>query len=81
MPQTKAGRKVQRQLEHQYGDKAQSIYYALQVEGKGGKGKHRWEQPKPGGKLAKARRTYTNEHKKNKKANFEKIRKEYFGLK
>ena len=64
MPQTRAGRKVQRNLSSEYGsDKGRDIYYALQVEGKGGKGKHRWEGAKPGGTLAKARRTYMT-HKK-----------------
>ena len=66
MPQTKAGSKVQRQLEAEYGPKGKQIYYALQVEGKSGRGKHRWEGSKPGGTLAKARRTYSMEHKKKR---------------
>lgn len=67
MPRTRAGSKVLGKLRSEYGPtKGTSIYYALQVEGKGGKGKHRWEGAKPGGTLAKARHTFMSEHKRKR---------------
>lgn len=64
MPTTKAGAKVKRKLIARYGaKKGEETYYALQVEGKGGKGKHKWEGPGGTGKLAKAKRTYAKKHK------------------
>jgi len=65
MPQTAAGRKVLAHLTQEYGaQKADRIYYAMQVEGKGGKGKHKWEGKGGTGKLAKAKKTYAKKHKK-----------------
>lgn len=83
MPRTSKGQKVLSQLTSQYGPKGKQIYYALQVKGKGGKGKHRWEGAKPGGTLAKARRTYMNKHKKKgfDAKTYEKMRHKIFGIK
>lgn len=65
MPTTKHGAKVLRKLTSEYGaKKAKRVYYALQVEGKGGKGKHAWEGKGGTGKLAKAKKTYAAEHRK-----------------
>ena len=44
MPTTKSGARVKKKLEARYGKKkGDATYYALQAEGKGGKGKHKWE--------------------------------------
>lgn len=68
MPTTPSGAKVKKKLQDRYGaKKGEETYYALMVEGKGGKGKHRWEGTGGTGKLAKAKRTYSAEHKGSKK--------------
>lgn len=65
MPQTSAGKKVQRRLAQEYGKKkGKKIYFALQVKGKGGKGKKKWEGKGGTGKLVKAKKTYAKRHKK-----------------
>ena len=65
MPTTKAGAKVKKKLESEYGTKkGDSVYFALQVKGKGGKGAKKWESKGGTGKLAKAKSTYAKEHKK-----------------
>jgi hypothetical protein len=65
MPTTKAGAKVKKKLESEYGQKkGDSVYFALQVKGKGGKGKKKWEGAGGTGKLAKAKKTYASRHKK-----------------
>ena len=67
MPTTKAGAKVLKNLKNQYGaKKGKNVYYALQVKGKGGKGKKKWEGKGGTGKLAKAKATYAKEHKGRK---------------
>lgn len=63
MPTTKAGAKVKSALVNRYGKKGKNIYYALQVEGKGGKGKHKWEGKGGTGKLEKSKRSYAKKHK------------------
>ena len=65
MPTTKAGAKVKKKLESEYGaKKGDSVYFALQVTGKGGKGAKKWEGKGGTGKLAKAKATYAKKHKK-----------------
>jgi hypothetical protein len=72
MPTTKAGAKVLAHLRKEYPNKSpeevKRIYYALQVEGKGGKGKHKWEGKGGMGKLDKAKATYAKRHGKVAKA-------------
>ncbi|MDE2233383.1 MAG: hypothetical protein KGJ90_04715 [Patescibacteria group bacterium] len=73
MPTTKHGAKVLRNLRKEYGaKKAKRVYYALQVEGKGGKGKHKWEGPGGTGKLKKAEKTYAMKHRKKAAKTLEK---------
>lgn len=60
MPQTKKGKKILSAMTKQYGaKKAKSVYYASIVKGKitGAEGKGT-------GKLAKAKKTYSKEHRK-----------------
>lgn len=56
MPRTKTGRKVLKVMKETYGKDAEDVYYASIVKAKPGTSK--WEKPKKGGKLAKAKRTY-----------------------
>ena len=66
MPTTKSGKKVLSKLQKEYGaKKGKSVYYALQVKGKGGKGKKKWEGKGGTGKLKKAKMTYAKAHKKH----------------
>lgn len=89
MPTTKAGAKVKKKLQKEYGaKKGKSVYFALQVKGKGGKGAKKWEGAGGTGKLAKAKKTYAKKHKGSKKSSkkfnatkYEKVRKKAFGLK
>lgn len=82
MPTTKSGKKVLSKLKSEYGaKKGKSIYYALQVKGKGGKGSKKWEGKGGTGKLAKAKRTYSK--RSGKKFNggaFAAARKKHYGL-
>ena len=65
MPTTKSGKKVKKKLQNQYGSKTgKKIYFALQVKGKGGKGKHKWEGKGGTGKLEKAKKTYKKNYNK-----------------
>jgi hypothetical protein len=83
MPQTKSGKKVESKLKKEYGaKKGKEVYYALQVKGKGGKGKHKWEGKGGTGKLEKAKKTYATKHK-GREFNggaFASARKKHFGL-
>lgn len=58
----KHGEKVLSDLRKQYPKKSvrdiKAMFYALQVEGKGGKGKKRWETGRGTGKLDKAIKTH-----------------------
>ena len=88
MPTTKSGKKVLSKLTAEYGaKKGKSVYYALQVKGKGGKGKKKWEGKGGTGKLAKAKATYAKKHKKTatkKRKKYDmygRTHKKVFGLK
>lgn len=61
MPTTKAGKKVKKAMEKEYGSKkGESIYFASIVKGKPGSSK--WEGKGGTGKLAKAKRTFKKLH-------------------
>lgn len=62
MPRTKSGKDVMKSMKKQYGEeKGENVFYGSIVKGKPGSSK--WEKPKPGGSLAKAKATYARKRK------------------
>ena len=77
MPQTSKGKKIMSAMTKEYGTKkAKSVYYASIV-----KGKMKGAESGGGtGKLAKAKKTYSKEHKKFNQTKYDKVHKQVYGL-